>query len=159
MAVAERFVSVFLLVFIILVATVVPEICGQNVKSLYVVPRKENTNIHIFEATETRNLVSDSTGVRKSDSLTGHTLRKRSAESKSNITTSVSFLFLPRMICWYALCDKYMRCRTSLVPKRCVVQYYALKCCRAVWFWNAVGNKIKVSCTRPCCIALMQLYL
>jgi hypothetical protein len=112
-----KLVCVMLLVFILLVTTVVPEVCGQSVKSLYVAPHKENRNIHIFEAAEAQGLVSDSTGVWKSYSLTGHNLRRRSAVSETNITTNVSFLFLSRTVCWYAMCDKYMRCRTSLVSK------------------------------------------
>jgi hypothetical protein len=112
-----KFVCVFMLVFILLVTTVVPEIYGQNVKSLYVAPHKENRNIHTFEAAEAQSLMSDSTGVWKSYSLTGHNLRKRSAVSETNITTSVSFLLLSRMVCWYAVCDKCMRCRTTLVSE------------------------------------------
>jgi hypothetical protein len=92
--------SVVFLVFILLITTVVPEVYGQTVKSLYVVPRKENRNIHVFEATETRSLVSDPAGIWNSDSLTGHNLRKRSAVSETNITTSVSFLFCQE---WYVV--------------------------------------------------------
>lgn len=84
-----KFMSVILVVFILLVTTEVPEIYGHSVKSLYVTPRKENRNTHIFEA---QSLVSDSTGVWKSYSLTSHNLRKRSAVSETNITTNVSFL-------------------------------------------------------------------
>jgi hypothetical protein len=90
--------SVFFLVFV-LVTTVVLEVHGQTVKSLYVVPRKENRNIHVFEAGESQSLVSDPAGVWNSDSSTGHNLRKRSAVSETNITTSVSFLFWLRMAC------------------------------------------------------------
>jgi hypothetical protein len=91
--------SVFLSVFVLSVTVVVLEVYGQTAKSLYVVPHKENRNIHIFETTEAQNLVSDPTGVWNPDSLTGHNVRKRSASSETNITTSVSFMFLSRMIC------------------------------------------------------------
>ncbi|GFG37795.1 hypothetical protein Cfor_11613, partial [Coptotermes formosanus] len=65
------------------------EICAQSAKSLYVARRNENTNIHIFERSETQNSLSDSPGVWKSDVLTGHSLYKRSAAVESNITTNV----------------------------------------------------------------------
>jgi hypothetical protein len=94
-----KFVCVILLVFILLVTTIVPEIYGHNVKSLYVAPRKENRNIHEFEAADAQSLVSDLTGVWKSHSLTGHNLRKRSAVSETNITTNVSCLILSRVVC------------------------------------------------------------
>jgi len=106
MAVVGRIEVSILLRFMILVTAVVPEIYGQTVKSLYVAPRKEKTTVHMFETTETRNLVSDSTGVWKSDALTGHSLYKRSAvlETKSNITTNVSFRLVSCLLCCVSVC-------------------------------------------------------
>jgi hypothetical protein len=98
MAVVGRFKDLVVLLFTIFVTPVVSEIYGQTVKSLYVVPREENTNIHIFETSETRNLVPDSTGVWKSGAQTGHNLYKRSSVPEINVTTNVSFNFLSYLI-------------------------------------------------------------
>jgi hypothetical protein len=88
-----------LLVFSIFILSRVSEICAQSAKSLYVARRNENTNIHIFERSETQNSLSDSPGVWKSDVLTGHSLYKRSAAVESNITTNVRLHFCNGVVC------------------------------------------------------------
>jgi hypothetical protein len=102
MAVVGRFKYFLLLLFTIFVTTVVSGIYGQTVKTLYVAPYKENTNIHVFETSETGNLVPDSAGVWKSDALTGHNLYKRSAVS-SNMT-HVSFHFCKILCVCVSVC-------------------------------------------------------
>jgi hypothetical protein len=118
--------------FLIFVLSRVSEICAQSAKSLYVARPKENTNIHIFERSETQNSVPDSTGVWKHDS-TGHSLYKRSAAVESNITTNVRFHFCHACcgLCKYAVhYFAYVRVLCCAVLRIYFLQiYFALKCC------------------------------